>query len=386
MVSPILIVIPHIEKGGGAEKVAYMLYNNFQASNIAVKIITFYKKENSYIDLDEQNCFDETPSKNPIINILKLFLRAKNIATIQKKYDAKIIISFIEEANFSSIISNLFSKKTVYVTSHTNPEVFLKNKIYRFLIKRLYPYSKNVVCVSKNAKFIFSKKFNLSNVKVIYNSVDQDEIKFCKKKAIEKQDKYLFSKEKKIVLTIGRLVDAKGHMKLLNSFKYAQEKQNNLRLIIIGEGYLKDTLEKQIEKLGLLEDVFLLGKKENIFPYLNHADSFVLSSLWEGFGLVLVEALSLGLPVLSTDCKTGPKEILFPGYSTKKILKYPLIEENRILAKPFSLYKSPDSEYKIFGELIIKSTILSRKTTDLDQFSKEVIMNQWKLLVNMNFK
>ncbi|HQH28782.1 MAG TPA: glycosyltransferase, partial [Oligoflexia bacterium] len=115
-----------------------------------------------------------------------------------------------------------------------------------------------------------------------------------------------------IVLGCGRLREQKNFALLIKALASLREKVA-AKLVILGEGPQRKNLESLISELGLTADVSLPGEVENPLSYMAHASVFCLSSSWEGFGIVLVEALAMGLPVISTDCPSGPAEILDGG-------------------------------------------------------------------------
>jgi len=119
-------------------------------------------------------------------------------------------------------------------------------------------------------------------------------------------------KSKPVILGMGRLGSQKNFEYLIRAFSLVREKLDS-RLIILGEGRRRNRLERLIKNLGLSESVQLPGFVPNPYPFLANADIFVLSSLWEGSPNALVEALALGTPVVSTDCESGPREILKGG-------------------------------------------------------------------------
>ena len=120
-----------------------------------------------------------------------------------------------------------------------------------------------------------------------------------------------------MLITAGRLHPQKNHQLLIEAINILNDK--NIHLLILGEGPLKNEFRKMVQKYGLTENVHLLGFSNNPFPYYSKADLFVLSSVYEGFGNVLVEAMSCGCNVVSTDCPNGPrryyKTILMVGYA-----------------------------------------------------------------------
>ena len=114
------------------------------------------------------------------------------------------------------------------------------------------------------------------------------------------------------LIAIGSLIPAKGFDVLLRAFSELRQSVD-AQLLILGKGPQRNELESLLADLGLSENVYLPGFRSNPGPFLRHAHVFVLSSNWEGFGNVIIEALSVGLPVVSTDCQSGPAEILEHG-------------------------------------------------------------------------
>lgn len=179
---------------------------------------------------------------------------------------------------------------------------FLFSKLY----KSLYPTADKIVAQCEDMKLDFIDTYKIDSEKIIYiyNPID---IKYIKEKSIEfnpYKDDYIN------IIAVGRLTYQKGFDILISAFKEVTEKLPNVRLNILGEGELLDSLNKQIKDLGLSEKVSILGFKENPYPYYKNADLFVLSSRWEGFPNVLLEALACGAKVVATNCKSGPREIL----------------------------------------------------------------------------
>jgi glycosyltransferase involved in cell wall biosynthesis len=134
---------------------------------------------------------------------------------------------------------------------------------------------------------------------------------------------------KKYIVSIGRLTYQKNFNLLIESFCSIKKVYKNYKLIIVGEGEERNKLEFLIDKLNLKNQVFLIGFKENIFPYLKIADCFILSSLWEDPGFVLIEAGILNKIIISSDCNSGPKELLDlnNGYLFSSNDKYSLINK-----------------------------------------------------------
>lgn len=149
-----------------------------------------------------------------------------------------------------------------------------------------------------------------NSVTTIYNPVDADHIAASIDTDGPKELAEFFQAlPRPIIITTGRLVAAKAHRDLLAAFALLPDESRG-SLVILGEGPLRDPLERQADELNLLNDVWMPGHVRNPWWFIARSDVFVLSSHWEGFGLVLVEALICGTPVVATDCPSGPKEIL----------------------------------------------------------------------------
>ena len=147
-------------------------------------------------------------------------------------------------------------------------------------------------------------------MRVIYNPVVNNKIF---EKANQDVEAGFFNLDgREIIVSIGRLNKQKDYPTLIKSFAMVR-KNRNVQLLILGEGEERQYLELLIKDLGLEGDVCLPGFCGNPFPYLRKARLFVLSSAWEALPTVLIEALALGIPVVSTDCRSGPREILKDG-------------------------------------------------------------------------
>jgi len=172
--------------------------------------------------------------------------------------------------------------------------------INRTLIKLLYPKADLLFANSKGNAIDLENNFKIKNIQVIYNPFDIDKIKEKSKESVNLKSGFNF-------VTIGRLDEGKNHQLLIKAMR---EIEGNL--YIIGDGVLRGYLEQLIYTLNLTDRVFLVGKQKNPYKYLSKADTFLFSSNREGFPNVLVEALACEIPIISTDCKSGPREILAP--------------------------------------------------------------------------
>ncbi len=358
----ILIVISSLKRQGGAEKVAYTL-GKFLEKKYEIFYFNFYSYKEEY-DVKNRFCLNEEFSTSFLVKIKKLFKRSKEISDYTKRNDFKLILSFMEEANFSSILSKFFNKNLKVICSvRTNPKVaYEKSVLYNFLIKLLYPKSDRVITLSKGVEQILIKNYKIpkEKVKTIYNPHPIEEYQKLSNEPLEEKYKEIF-KDSFVFINIGRLTEAKGQWFLIRAFRKVVEKYPKAKLIILGEGELKEKLQELIKKLNLQNNVFLLGRQDNVFKFLKNSYCFVFSSLWEGLPNTLIESLSVNLPIISTDCKTGPREILAPELSLEEKVSYPYYGKYGILTKPFPrryIFKTLDEEPLIEEEKMLADLMI----------------------------
>jgi len=179
-------------------------------------------------------------------------------------------------------------------------------------MRLIYPLAHTIIAVSNGVAEDLSTVLALpkSRISVIYNPVVTKSLK--QQAEIPVTHTWLQSDRIPVVLGVGRLTKAKNFETLIQAFSIVLE-TISAKLIILGEGEERSNLENLVRQLNLVNEVDLPGFTENPYSYMKRAKLFVLSSLWEGLPTVLIEALSCGTQVVSTDCPSGPREILENG-------------------------------------------------------------------------
>lgn len=273
---------------GGAEVMAENLILELHHRGYNVIVISLFrlytditerieKNGIKIIYLDKKNGIDF----NIIIKLRKLI----------KKYNP-IVIHTHQYVMEYAILARLFKNVKIVHTVHNIAEKEV-GKTRRFLRKILYRF-KNIipVAISPMVQKSLSKEYHISEEKfpIIYNGIDL-------RKCIAKEN-YKFHEPIKI-LSVGRLEEQKNQQNLI----YAIKKMDNIdiELEIIGEGSLKEKLERQIKELNIESKVKLLGSKSDVYKYLNEADIFILPSKWEGMPITLIEAMGTGLPIIASN-------------------------------------------------------------------------------------
>jgi len=323
MKKKLLIIIHSLKKGGGAERVVSNLTIQL-SKKYNINILTIYDFKNLYPYVGNYYSLKENLGLiRNLLNSLKFYtiIRPIRIYKLIRQISPDIIISNMELTNIYTILSKFIFrfKIPLIIVTHTNPKIaYRKGKKYiRILLKIFYSLklTDKIITVSKKIRKILEFEFGIkkNKLKTIYNSIDLERINELKRERLFKS-KEIFKHDNLIkFISIGSLRKVKGHKYLIDAFSEVKEQVPNSKLVIIGEGPLRRKLEKRIKKKNLVNDVFLLGLKKNPYKYLAKSDIFVFSSLYEGFGIVLLEALSCEIPIISTDCETGPREILDNG-------------------------------------------------------------------------
>lgn len=232
----------------------------------------------------------------------------KKFLKIYEEYKPDVVIDF--DSSLTKIVKKLkHSKNLVWIHSSVENWKKKKRKIQRFL-KRLLFYDK-VICICQEMKEDLIKlTFPLKNkVDFLYNPIDFEKIKLLAEEKFLKSEEILSNQ--KYCLMIARLdCVPKDFETLFRAYEIAKEKGYDGKLYLIGDGPDKEKVENLRKNSFVSKDIVLLGRKENPYNWLKKADKLILSSKYEGFAMVLLEGLCLEKEVISSNCKTGPKEIL----------------------------------------------------------------------------
>lgn len=285
-------------KKGGAERVASNLCN-FLVKDNDISIMTSIK-ENSYYKLNNNinlyNLDENRPEKNFLKKNIK---RLKKMNLLVKKIKPDIIISFLPEPSYRILFLKIFNPNIkVIVSVRNDPKVEYSSIKNRMIMKLLYPLADGFVFQTQEAKEYFSKKIQDKSV-IIPNPINEEFI--C--------EPYT-GKREKIIVTVGRLEEQKNHKMLIEAFSKLPEEFKEYKLIIYGEGSLRNKLEEQINELNLKDRVLLPGQVDNVKEKIYKASLFVLSSKYEGMPNALMEAMALGIPCVATDCPCGGPRFL----------------------------------------------------------------------------
>lgn len=302
-----MLVVPSLS-GGGAERVTLNLAKSWISKGHRVKICTLTSKDDYqdpfFSEKDILQC-SKTRARYSILRLRKHFTN----------FPQWTIVSMLRSANLAVLLAGFGLNRNI-IFREGNPfgvDPF-SPRFHQIFIRLLYSFAylrpnaiiaNSIGTAASISKFLY---FCKRPIFVIPNPVLPPG--FFKKKYPKANHKWFKSKKNQVILSVGKLTQQKNFPLLLEAFKLAYEKNSNLRLLILGKGSLFSLIKEKVLAKKLQHCVELGGFKKNIYPFFQGAKAFCLTSDYEGFGNVIVEALSFGLPVVSTNCDGGPKDIL----------------------------------------------------------------------------
>ena len=273
-------------------------------------------------------------SKNYSHPIWGIFNKVLFLRKLKKEYKIDYSISFLVNPNLVNVLSR--RKEKVILTVHTHLTDYykrkkwlerLKNKLH---IRLIYNCADYVIGVSKGVENDLQYNFKIKEEKLrtIYNFYDFDQINNLSNQRLNEDHVSLYSKP--VIINVGRLTYSKGQWNLLKAFKMVR-RELDVNLVILGEGKYYSEYITFIENNGLKNSVFLLGFQTNPYPLIKASSILVSSSKFEGLSNVILESLILGTPVIATDCRSGPREILAPDQPTSKAITQTEFHKNGVL-------------------------------------------------------
>lgn len=234
-----------------------------------------------------------------MVNLLR---RAENLSRLQRKLHIDAVYSFGQTANMASALCSGNAKKIA--ACHSFGEIGSRYYM-NLIIKRM----DHVICCSKAMAEEVKNVYHTQEIHSVWNPCDIEGIQRKAKEALPAEYRDIFHTGEKVLVSMGREDDVKGFWHLIKAFKRVQEQLPDTRLVIIGEGDF-DEYRRLAEQMGILRQITFTGMQKNPFSLLAAGSVYVLSSISEGLPNALVEALALGLVVVSVNCKSGPAEIL----------------------------------------------------------------------------
>ncbi len=311
----VLFFLGTLYPGGTEAKIARNFLPLLKREELINPKLLLLRKKGEFIDIlpPEIEIFSLNENKETnfieiIPRFIKVISKIKVDVVVSCMWYPAIISYFARKfinCKFRHIIHDT-TNMSEYIKYEFRDEKFKSQKIYLF--RKAYKNADKIIVVSYGEKEDLVTNFGIPEklIKVIYNPIDIEKIREMS------NEKVYFKKDKPTIFSMGRLIYSKGFDILFNAFKKVTENVD-CKLFILGDGPERKKLEKLRNTLKLNEKIFFLGFHHNPFKYLKYADLFCIATRYEGLCNSIIEAMSLGLPIVATDCKSGPAETLSKG-------------------------------------------------------------------------
>ena len=360
----ILFFLPSLT-GGGAERTIVNIANGLDRSKYKVHLLLLdrptegkYKDEYSHL-LYEDICVHNLKIKICKKNYLRLLLGMRKVI---KDIGPDIAMSTMLRPNIMLTIAlklSGFQGKTVLRESNNRTATkirWIERKAIRYIYGR---FADKAVALSEGVKLDLCKNYEVppNRIQVIYNPIDLKAIEALSKDVVD------LSGENKLI-SAGRFTEQKDYPTLLKALSILRN-QVNFRMIILGKGELESQIKEIIKNEDLEQYITLIGFQANPYKYIHNSDIFILSSAWEGFGHVIVEAMACGAVVISTDCPYGPSEII-----TDHV--------NGILVPVGDYQGIADAVVEVLQDINLREKIRSNALKRAQDFERDKIVKQYE--------
>lgn len=352
---------------GGAERVVSTLANELSQNN-QVSIITLVNEQVAYelnenvnlIELGKLKYNSKGKSFKKVKSLYNLIYRTRELRKCFNRIKPDIIISFLPEASFLTVYANRKKYKLI-ISDRNDPNHEYQTFIYKKLVRILYPKADGYVFQTFDAKNYFNNiiDFKKKKYEIIVNPVNEKFINYPISK----------SKEKKIV-SVGRLTEQKNIYLLIDSFSDIEKDFPEYTLTIYGDGNMREHLSNKIKSLNLENKIAMPGIVNNIQENIIDASLFVMSSDYEGIPNALIEAMTLGLPVISTDCPCGGPRMFIEN------------EKNGFLIPVGSRKELANTMKKVLSDDNLKNRIGKNAKDIVELVNPSVINSKWENFIN----
>ena len=366
--------------GGGAERVVATLLNELCDSYKCTLILLENKLSYELNPNINVICMNEKANISNTLKLIRMPILSYKLYRIIRKHQFNQVISFLLRSNCINILSKILSSHKAIISERIAPSSMYSEKsisslLSKTLIKMLYPHASKVISVSQAISHDLCNNFSVcQNVDILYNPYKIDRIINLSKLEIN-----LDFQKSKVIVAVGSLSKRKDYTSLITAFSLLKE--HNYKLCIIGSGTEELALKELAQRLEIYSLIYFVDFDNNPYKYMAKADLFVLSSLSEGFPNVLVEAMICGLPVISTDCLSGPREILSPSSNCLKQTQAIEYAEFGILTPASNPVKLSQAIHNVLTNDNLKQSYITKSKERSQSFSIEKIVPQFVKMV-----
>jgi len=344
---------------GGAERVIITLANGWAARGRTVTLLTFEPPgTRPYYPLDARIMLRQLNVAGRGHRLRGIRLTVKRVLALRsalRESEPEVVVAFLSKINIITLLATRGLNLSVVISDHNNHKRQAASPIWRLLRHRLYGRADRLVAPSRGVLATMPTTASGRGY-VIPNSVDLPHFSSRRENG-------------RILVAVGRLDDQKGFDLLLPAFARVAGEHPGWRLVIWGEGSERARLEALRDRLGLANRVDLPGLTERPGQWVEDATLFVLSSRYEGFGIVITEAMTAGVPVIVTDCPWGPSEIVQHGVDGWLVPP----EDVAALAEGLDL---------LMGDDALRARLAEVGRRSVQRFDRESVMAMWDDLVD----
>jgi GalNAc-alpha-(1->4)-GalNAc-alpha-(1->3)-diNAcBac-PP-undecaprenol alpha-1,4-N-acetyl-D-galactosaminyltransferase len=366
----VALVIYSLERGG-AERVISIMAKYWASQGWEVTIITIAERE-----LDAYTVTEPVArvalglakrSRNSLHGLWGNIRRLHALRVELKRIKPDVIVSFTTNINSLTLLASLGMNAPVIIAERMDPVWINVGSIRNLMCKILYPRAAALVVQTEHARQIMQRRFSSLPINILPNPIPENDPDVLRPH-VPLRELLQVPADTKIVAAMGRLGQEKGFDLLIDAFKAVRPRYPEWHLVIFGEGECRDRLERQIRDFAMQGAVHLPGLVHTSRKCLSESQLFVLSSRFEGFPNVLLEAMACGVPVISFECLSGPSDIVRDRYDGL------LVERGNVPALASAM-----------AELMSTSSLrheLGRNARQvLERFSLDRIMGLWNQLV-----
>jgi glycosyltransferase involved in cell wall biosynthesis len=340
---------------------------------------------------------DDYEGRNIFTKITGFFYRVRKLSQLKKQYAINISVSFLEGANYINVLSRTDDKIIISLRGSILSDIEIRGVLgwirKKVLIRFIYPHADKIVSLSQGLQDEFLVRFGAPKHKMvtIYNHYDVGQLMEVVARPVP--EKFIQLTGTPTLVMSSRLHPQKGHKSFLAVF--AQLKQVvKVKLVIFGDGIIREELIAYSRRLELSTyscweetqlskefDVYFMGFVRDPFNYISKCSVFIFPSFYEGLGNALVESLACGIPVMASDCHSGPREVLAPGTQSNYRIQKPEFAKYGVLM-PLLGSVHAEMEWKDVIKLLLSdktkySYYAEHGSQRLKDFSVELIIRQW---------
>ncbi len=344
---------------GGAQRVIAVISSQLAKMGHEVNLLLFARNEKEYpvdpavkITALGEN-FQEYSKLSGLQRMLTIRKKVKSI-------QPDVAVGFLE-GGYGLFLATLGMKFPSVASVRNNPDVVLKKKGVRATINRVWFSAADAVVLQTSRQKDQVKKFNWKNKTIIPNPVSDNALNM---------EPHNYDRPCRRIVMAGRLAEQKNYPMALKAMQKVLEKYPDTKLDIFGKGKQEESLQTMIQEMGLNENVRLMGWTQDTLGEYANSDIYVMTSDFEGMPNALMEAMAAGLPCVSTDCDTGPEDLITDGENGYLVQ---LGDADALAERLIQIIEMPSSKRKAIGE--------KAKQTMNNNFNVEAVAEKWEALM-----